>query len=334
MMKYLAAFVLCSLYLVSCGNGPETAADHPAYHNPVVQPFTDSIESDPEHAAFYFQRAAALADIRMDSLALEDVKKAAELDSANPQYTYTIGYLQLQLDRPKEAVRTLLHNLQQSPGNVNVRLLLSKAYLAAHEVQPAQEQIDKILAADPAHPAALMTQARIMAMRQDTAAAIGILKRLTASGASSYEASYLLADWYRASGDPQAVAQYEATFRMDTTDVNPLYEIGELYEQQSRFSQAKEMYQACIRKDRDFTEAYLKLGKILYRENATEKALRHFRMAIQTQPNSGEAYLYKGRCFERLGQKDSARIAYRQALVFDNSLKEAAEGLKRTKDKQ
>jgi tetratricopeptide (TPR) repeat protein len=326
MLKYLIITSVVILFFSSCGNNT-TSDDNPAYHNPTVQPYTDSIAMNPEHAEYYYRRAEALTEINNDSLALVDVQKAISLDKNNAQYTFTAGYLQLQLGQAKEAIKTLKRNLEQTPGNVNTRMLLSKAYLADEKIEPAQEQINKILAAAPRHPGALMILADIKAAQKDTVATINILREIITTDAGNYDAAYQLGDWYKATNNPAAVTQYQYTFSLDTTDVNPLFEIGEYYERQNQVGKAKEAFIYCIEKDRDFTDAYIHLGKIYLQEHATEKALRHFNLAINTMPGSAEAYYYKGLCFEKLQQKDSAAVAFRQALVFDRNMKEAVDAL-------
>lgn len=328
MTRYLALLAGAALLFSSCG--PKAVKnDNPAYHNPATQALTDSIEADPGNAGYYFNRAEALANMDLDSLALEDVKAAQKLDSKNPRYNFTIGYLLLKRNQPEAATKALLRNLEESPGNVNVRLLLSRAYLASKNAAAAQDQISKILAAAPKHTAALMIQAQIKAAQQDTTAAIGILKTLQAADPRNYDATFQLADWYKASGNPEAITQYEAAFRIDTTDAAPLFEIGDYYEKQQQPQKAKAAYRLCLSNDRDYTDAYLQLGKILLAEDSTEKALRHFNMAINVMPNSAAAYYNKGLCFEKLHQKDSAVAAYNQSLVFDKTQQEAVAGLKR-----
>jgi tetratricopeptide (TPR) repeat protein len=330
MLKYLI-ITSAALVLFSCGNKATSDDDNPAYHNPAVQPYTDSIAMNPEHAEYYYRRAEALTEIQSDSLALVDVQKALSLDKNNAQYTFTAGYLQLQLGQAKEAIKTLKHNLEQTPGNVNTRMLLSKAYLADAKIEPAQEQVNKILAAAPRHPGALMIMADIKAAQKDTTATINILREIVATDSKNYDASYQLGDWYKATNNPATVTQYQYTFSLDTNDVNPLFEIGDYYERQNQVQKAKEAFIYCIEKDRDFTDAYIHLGKIYFRENATEKALRHFDLAINTMPGNAEAYYYKGLCFEKMQQRDSAAVAFRQALVFDRSMKEAADALRQLK---
>lgn len=303
----------------------------PAYHNPTVQPFTDSIHANPKNASLYFYRAEALSKIHNDSLALIDVQKAQSLDKNNPQYSFTIGYLQLQLGHPAEAVKALQDNLKAAPGNVNTQLLLARAFLIDHKTDDAKKQVAQILAAAPQHVGAMIMQAQILTVEKDTVGAINTLNRIIKADSNNYQATYNLATLYRQTNDNQAIAEYERAFHIDTMDVSPIYDLGTLYESKKDIVHAKIAYTTCIEKDRDFTDAYIALGKIYYREKDTQKALRHFKLAIETEPNNAEAYYLKGKCFETLQLKDSAKEAYNQALVFDGSLKEAREGLQRTK---
>lgn len=329
-MKNTLAFLLVLALFTSCGQ-ENTIQDHPAYHNPTVQPYTDSIAANPESATWYFERAKALSGVNEDSLCLMDLQQAARIDSLNPEYVQAMGNVYLELEQPARAITAFQKNLKLAPGDARVRLLLSKAYLENNDTAAAQLEVSKVLAAAPNYPDALYWQAKIRVVQKDTAGAISLVQQALKIDSSYYAASYQLADWYAAKGLPEAIPQYEKTFRMDTLDVSPLFEIGEMYKNRKQLQQAKDAYRVCILKDPDYTGAYIETGKILKQQDSTEKALRQFLLAIQTQPSSAEAYLNKGLCYEKLRQKDSAVVALRQALVFRPGLKEAQEALSRLK---
>lgn len=329
-MKNNLRLFLLLLLAASCGRETHTA-DHPAYHNPTVQPYTDSIAANPETATWYFERAKALSGVNEDSLCLLDLQTAVRIDSLNPAYVQALGNVYLELEQPAKAVDVFKKNLQLSPGDARVRLLLSKAYLENKDMAGAQQEVSKVLAAAPNYPDALYWQAKIKIAQHDTTAAIDLVKQALVIDDSYYLASYQLADWYAAKGMPEAVPQYEKTFRMDTLDAAPLFEIGEMYRKRGQLSQAKDAYRTCILRDPDYTDAYIETGKIMAGQDSTEKALRQFLLAIQTQPNNADAYLNKGLCYEKLKQKDSAVVALRQSLVFKPGLKAAQEALSRLK---
>lgn len=329
MKNQLIAFLLLIL-MVSCGQNTKTQ-DHPAYHNPTVEPYTDSIAAYPESATWYFERAKALSGVNEDSLCLIDLQKAVSMDSLNPEYVQALGNVYLELEQPGKAVTAFQKNLKLSPGDARVRLLLSKAYLENNDTTSAQLEVSKVLAAAPNYPDAMYWQAQIRVAQKDTTAAISLVKQALAIDSGYYQAAYQLADWYAAKGLPEAVPQYEKTFRMDTLDVSPLFEIGEMYKNRKQLQQAKDAYRVCILKDPDYTDAYLETGRILMQQDSTDRALRQFLLAIQTKPGSADAYLNKGLCYEKLKQKDSAVVALRQALVFKPGLKAAQEALARLK---
>lgn len=331
MLKIVAPFFVFGIILASCGGSSQPEETDPAYHNPTVQPLTDSIRENPDDADLYFRRAEALSQINNDSLALVDVMKAQSLDKNNQQYSFTIGYLNLQLGHTDAAIKSLQENLKASSGNVNTRILLAKAFLAANKINDAKHQIDQILAAAPQHTGAMLMQAEIFAAQKDTTSAINTLLDIIKTDPQNYQASYGLATLFSESNNDMAISQYQRTFQLDTMDVTPLYDLASFYENRKDMPKAKEFYTACILKDRDYTDAFIALGKIFYQEKNTEKALRHFNIAIESQPNSAEAYFYKGQCFETMHQKDSAIIAYNQSLVFNPGLKDAMDGLRRLK---
>jgi len=329
-MKRIVPFFLLSIFLYSCG-GSKSDETLPAYHNPTVQPLTDSIHEHPNDPDFYFYRAEALSKINNDSLALVDVYKAQSLDKSNPRYSFTIGYLQLQLGHTNEAIQALQQNLKASPGNVNTRILLAKTYVAAHKTEEAKQQVNQILAADPKHIGAMIMQASILTAEKDTAEAINALNHILEMDPRNYQASFNVAMLYSQTKNDKAVTQYQQTFRLDTADVTPIYNIGTFYELKHDTAKAVQFYTECILRDRDYTEAYLSLGKIYLQQKNTEKALRHFNLTILTDPANADAYYYKGQCFENLHLKDSAINAYNQALVFDGQLDVAREALKKLK---
>lgn len=330
MLKIIAPLLVLGITFAACGpSQPEE--NNPAYHNPTVQPLTDSIRENPDNASLYFRRAEALSQINNDSLALVDVMKAQNLDKNNPQYSFTIGYLNLQLGHTDAAIKSLQENLKVSSGNVNTRILLAKAFLQGNKIDDARNQVNHILEAAPQHTGAMLMQAEILTAQKDTVAAINTLLNIITIDPRNYQASYNLATLFSESRNDMAVSQYLHTFQLDTMDVAPLYDLAAFYESKKDMAKAKEYYTSCILKDRDYTDAYIALGNIFYQEKNTEKALRHFQMAIESQPNSAAAYFYKGKCFEALNRKDSAIVAYNQALVFNPRLKDAMDGLRRLK---
>ncbi len=327
--RWFFCVLIFPLLVAACHSGDHQEKDHPAYHHLLVQPFTDSIGKQPREAKWFYLRAEALAEVKEDALAISDLRMAYQLDSLNPQYTQALGYLYLQSGQPEEAIKAFQKLRKQVPADTRVALLLGRAYLQHNELQAATQELTKVLQHKPNDPEALYWKAKVMAATRDTAGAISLLQQVLHHDPDFYMASYQLADWYNDQGNAAAPTQYRYTFQLDTLDVGPLYDIGRYYERQQRWAEAKGAYRDCILRNPDYTPAYLQTGRILYYQDSVEKALRQFNLAVKTQPNDADAFLNKGLCFEKLGQPDSARNAFRQALVFRPGWGEAEEGLKR-----
>src|SRR5690606_17242648 len=264
--------LLLTFCFIAC-TGETVVNDHPAYQNPLVQPWNDSIAAHPENPYGYYYRAEMLSRVKEDSLALLDLKKAYELDSLNPDYATALGYVYLRLEQVENAIRAFQRKLKLKPGDARTRLLLSKAYLQAHHIEEAQQEVDKVLVAAPNYPDALYWQAQIKAAQKDTAAAISFTQQALQIDSGYYAAAYQLGDYYRDQGRPEAVQQYRYVFSLDTLNADPLFDIAYYYEKQGQWQRAKEAYYACLLRDRDYTEAYLQTGKILLQQDSAEKAI-------------------------------------------------------------
>ncbi|MFT4061647.1 MAG: tetratricopeptide repeat protein [Edaphocola sp.] len=325
-MRRLIFIIVLPLVFTACGN-EQTGIDHPAYHNPLVQPCTDSIAAAPDDAGLYYRRAEALSEVGADSMALVDVTHALNLDRNNAQYLYTKGYFEGKLGHHEAAIQSLEQSLRYSPGNVSVRLLIGRNMLALKKNKEAGLEAEKILAAAPGHPAATMLLSAVLAAQKDTAGAMEKLRNLLQTQPYDYEASYNLAALMAAHNDPKAVQQFGYTFNIDTVDVQPLQDIGDYYLSHGNKAAAEAAYINCIKHDRNYGGAYVALGKIYLEDKKNDKALRHFNLAVANNPDDAVAYYWKGACMQQMQQTDSAKVAYRQALRLNGDLEEARAAL-------
>lgn len=315
-MKKVIIYSLLFICFYSCKN--KDSNNYPiAYNNPIVKPYTHAIEQDVNNPDLYFERAQALDQINADSLAIVDLKKAIELDNKNPKYFQSLGLLYLKSKQPTQAVIAFQKNLDLSPGEVRVRLLLSKAFLENKQIEKAQEQVNYVLAAAADYPDAIYWNSQIKAAQKDTVAAIQLMKKALEMNPSYYLASFRLADFYAAQNNENTVVQYQKTFKMDTLNVAPLFAIGEFYRNKQEWEKAKTAYIESIRRDPDYSATYIEIGKILVMQDSFKKALRQFNIAMLTQPGNGDAFYNKGLCFEKMNLKDSAKAAFNQAIIFN-----------------
>lgn len=317
---FLPLMFLFSLLLSSCGEEQSVPI---AYQNPVVMPFTLAIDDDSDNPELYYQRANVLQQVGADSLAIQDLEKACELDSSSGKYLEALGIAYLNNGQIEQSISTFKKSLTISATNVNIRLLLSKAYLEKKDVVAAQQELNDILQVTPDYPDALFWQAQIYKAQKDTISAIRFIQQALVIDPRYYQAALELADLYAATHNNLAINQYQNVFQLDTLDVFPLYKLAQYYQNNNLKLASKEAFKNVILQDPSYADAYFQMGKILIEEDSLDKALRQFNLAILNQPNDAESYYYKGICFEKLNQRDSAKVAFQQALIYDKNLKEA-----------
>ena len=164
---------------------------------------------------------------------------------------------------------------------------------------------------------------------KDTAKAISSFQTALQVYPSHKESMIQLGSIYGAKNDPLALKYYDNAFRLDTTDVFPLYAKGMYYQERKQYEQAKEEYRKAIISNREYTDAYFGMGYILMQQDSFEKAYRQFDLVTKLEPINAKAYYNRGLCNELMGKNNEALQDYKQALTFDEQYQEASDGIKR-----
>ena len=101
------------------------------------------------------------------------------------------------------------------------------------------------------------------------------------------------------------------------------------YQSLNEFANAIKTYRSLINLQPQFHQTYYNIGYIYYNQSVFDTAYRHFDMAIKVSPSYANAYYMRGQCSEQQGDKSAALSDYRQALIFNEKLEEASNGVKR-----
>lgn len=312
----ITLLIICLAFLLSCNQETTQDKEHPAYQNPTVAPLTDAIATWPDSADLYFQRSLALSKIDQDSLVLIDLQKAASLAPESVLYLNAIGYVQLNLARPDEAITAFKKSLSMVPGDLEIRLQLAQAYMENNQLEAAASQTESLIHDAPRYLPARLMQAKLKAAHKDTVAAIQLAEAVWEQDRRYYDASLQLADWYKAIGNPKAIDQYQFTFSLNPDDATPLFEIGRFFQQKKQWEEAKSAYKACVIADGDYTYAYIHTAEILMQQDSLDKAQRILKLALATSPANADAWYQTGVCFEKMQLPDSAKQYYDQAAYF------------------
>src|SRR5690606_15954930 len=113
-----------------------------------------------------------------------------------------------------------------------------------------------------------------------------------------YNAVIQLGLLYSAQNDPIALKYFDNAWKLDTTDVFPLFAKGVFYQNKGDYQTAKQLYTDVIMKDMEYLNAYFNTGYILIQQDSLERAWKQYDLLTKISPANPEAYYNRGFCSE------------------------------------
>lgn len=323
-------FVLC---LLACKHSTTANAPtkDPIFSSPEIAPLTQAINADTTKADAWFKRGQALHKMGADSLALADWYVATRLDSNRAEYASAIGDLLFEHKDVKTASVWLLRALRHDPNDPKAHLKIAKLMLFNKEHGQAFTEINTVLRQDAFNPEAYFLKGLVYKDMKDTAKAISSFQTVLDVAPDYREAAIQLGLLYTLRSNDLGLQYYENAYKMDTSDVFPLYARGMYHQAKKQWEPAKAEYTRCILADTHYADAYFALGFVLLQQDSLEKARRQFDHVTRMEPTNPRAWYNRGLCSELAGDKESAAADYRQALNFEPNYATAAEGLQRVR---
>ncbi|MBS1616851.1 MAG: tetratricopeptide repeat protein [Bacteroidetes bacterium] len=325
--------LLLSAGLLACkGNRkPAPGEAQTIYLTPAIRPYTEKILKDTMKAEAWFNRGAALHQLGKDSLALQDWYHAARLDSNRADYASAIGDLLFEHKDLNASVGWLQRALRHNPEDPKAQLKVAKMMLFTKDYEQAFTAINTALRKDAFNPEGYYLKGMVYKELKDTSKAISSFQTALNVKPDYRDAAIQLGQIYSQNHNKLGLDYYAAAFKMDTTDVFPLYARGMYFQNEKNFEAAKEEYRHCVERDPQYADAVFAMGYILLQQDSFSKARRQFDLVTRISPADARAYYNRGLCSELMGDKDAAAADYRQALNFNSHYANAAEGLDRVR---
>ena len=328
--KY-SIFLLCMIS-AACGN-TDTGADNPLFNRPPLKEVSAQIKEDPDRADLYFNRGRMLDRMDEDSLALIDYKKAGSLDSSRAEYFSAIGDVLFEHQDIKGSISWIERALKLDPKDPGAHLKMAKLFMYIQEYNSAFTEINTVLRQDVYNAEGYFLKGMIYKDMKDTVNARSSFQTAVQVDPDYRDAIVQLGLLYSAQKDPLALKYFDNAYRLDTTDLFPLYARGVYYQNRGEYQLAKDQYREVIVRDNQYTDAHYNTAYILMQQDSIEKARRQYDLLTRIDPADPEAYYNRGLCSELMGNKQEALADYRQAVVFDKNYAEALQGIKRLEEK-
>lgn len=290
---------------------------------------TDSIRQHPDRAQLYFDRSGMLYVMKAYGLAEKDAQKAIALDARQPTYYVALGEIRLAAGALPGAMDAYREALQLNPSLVAARLKLAYVLFQQKQYGETINQTDTLLGQDARLAKAYGLRSQAYEALGDTLRALQYMKQAVVLSPNDYDALMALGDMLSDRRDENARTYYRKAAGLDTTQAEPLYGIGQLWEALGKPDSAAAAYRDCIARDAYDLQAYLGLGTLYEKQQHWQEALKVFTLASRVGPSDPEIFYHRGLCHEKLHQREAALDDYQKAAALPGGHTQARAALDR-----
>jgi tetratricopeptide (TPR) repeat protein len=116
-----------------------------------------------------------------------------------------------------------------------------------------------------------------------------------------------------------AIEAYRRGIELDPDYADCHCNLGAVYYNQGRRSQARRCFERCLEIDDQHIEARFNLANLLEEDGKNEKALHHYRAALVADPSYADIHINLALLYEKLGMHEAARACWRRYLRLDST---------------
>lgn len=273
-----------------------------------------NIRNQPNNPELYNERANFFLITGEYNKALADVSKAIQLDTLNPSIWITLADVYFAKERFVDSRAILLKTIKLDPQNTAALLKLSRMYFIYQDYKTALQYVDDALAIEPMLEDAYFLKGMTYAEKGDTASAIFQYQKSVEVNPDFYDAWIMLGNLQAAKQNPLAEQYYQNALNLDTNNVHAIYIMGLYYQENGNLEEAIKKYESLLAKEEN-ENAYYNLGyvNLVYLEDFPQ-AIMYFQKALNLNENYYDALFNMALALELSGDKEDARMKYKELL--------------------
>jgi Tfp pilus assembly protein PilF len=223
----------------------------------------------------------ALAERSAFAEAINELRRAVEIDPAFVEAHTNLGNFLAQRGSPEDAISHLQQALAIDPTFANAHNTLGNVFANRGETDKALEHFREALQTNPKSAMTYYNLGRVLAQRGDL---------------------------------EEAIAVYRKAVEIDPLDPDAHNNLGLLLASRDNLDQAIEQFREALRVNPRYAKAYFNLGKIYVQQNRFEDAVQNFQHALRIEPAVVEIHENLARTLARQGKKQEALQHYEEAL--------------------
>ncbi|MCB0650960.1 MAG: tetratricopeptide repeat protein [Saprospiraceae bacterium] len=331
----LFASLLFVMMMVACNNEGNTSQQE--IHltgNPTIDKLSQEIAQMPNNPGLYAQRATVFYENEGFDEAIEDMKKAIQLDSTNAGFYHLLADIYLDYFKSKKALETMEHVAAMYPDSIPTLLKLTEYYHILTMYKESLGTIDKILRIDPQNAEAFFMSGVNFKDLGDRNRAINSFQKAVEYDPDLLDAWINLGQLYAEIDPAMARKFFDTAMDIDPDDPLVLHAKADFLRDQDDIKGALALYRRIGAIDQQYEEAFFNAGLMYMELDSVEQAKKMFDITIGVDPVHAKAYFFRGVAFEALGDIDQARKNYVQALTFKPDYQMAIDKLKKLQPAQ
>jgi tetratricopeptide (TPR) repeat protein len=236
-----------------------------------------------------------------------------QLDAAHAGVLHELGMVCAQLRRPAEAESFIRRAL--ALDSIAARADLGFVLAAQNRFAEAQEELEKVLAADPGLVGVRNNLGNLLHVQGRNEESVVHFERALALKPASAEIRVNLANALLALGRHEAATVHlEAALAVAPGTARTYFMLAGALIALGRHADAEPHYRKAIELKPGYSEAHSNLGLVLASLGRHEDALASFRAALALKPDLAEAHAGSGQQLKILGCIDEARQAFARAV--------------------
>jgi len=271
-------------------------------------------------AYYHFSKARMLDDQGQSAQAIDEYKKALELDPNNSLIFSEMAESYLRNNRLREAVDVAQKAIQADRDNIEAHKLLTTVYLqvigrASAQQPPSTETInnaihefEEIVRIDPTERQSFLMLGRLYQIKGERDKAADIYKKFLGVEPGSEEGVTALAKLHMDAGNyKEAVELLESFVKQRPDSDSALQTLGEAYSDMQEYAKAAEAYKRASELDPDNVELKKAEAQALFLADDIDSAGKRYEDLIKVEPEDGVARLRLGQIYRRQMKYDLAR---------------------------
>jgi tetratricopeptide (TPR) repeat protein len=271
-------------------------------------------------AYYHFSRGRLLDDQGQSSQAIDEFKKALELDPNNSLIYSEMAESYLRNNRVREAGDNATKAIQLDRDNVEAHKLLSTIYLQmisrANAQQPpttetitnAIHEFEEIVRIDPTERQSFLMLGRLYQIKGDRDKATEIYKQFLGIEPGNEDGVTALAKLHMDAGNyKEAVELLEQFIAQRPDSDSALQTLGEAYSDQQEYLKAADAYKRAAEIDPDDIEIKKAQAQSLFMADKYDDAVKLYEDLAKAAPDDGLSLLRLGQIYRKEGKYDNAR---------------------------